>query len=142
MKRPTLRKPIYAAAAIVVAMVAGAFVLGRRTAPEQRGSWSEGYAVGYDAGIPVGRALQAGASLPPGTKDVATKAFQAGYRSGLADSFGGFDGGWNLGRPYVVVFGKGSGDRAYRIDHRELLRPGVAYRLCKNGTAVCPITGG
>jgi hypothetical protein len=128
-------------AVIVVAVCAitgGAFLLGRHTAPAHPGSWSDGYAVGYDAGIPVGRALQAGASLPPDAKDVATKAFQTGYRSGLADSFGGFDGGWKLGRPYVVVFGKGTGDRAYRIEQRELLRPGVSYRLCKNGTAVCP----
>jgi hypothetical protein len=69
---------------------------------------------------------------------VATKAFQAGYRSGLADSFGGYDGGWNLSQPYVVVVGKGTGGRAYRIEHRELLRPGVSYRLCENGAAVCP----
>ena len=141
MKRPTLRKPVYTAAAIVVAsgaMLAGAFLLGRHTAPTHSGTWSDGYAVGYDAGVPVGRALQVGVSLPSDTKDVATKAFQAGYQSGLADSFGGYDGGWDLGRPYVVVIGKGSGDRAYRIDHRELLRPGVSYQLCKNGAAVCP----
>ncbi|MDA0160362.1 hypothetical protein OM076_08805 [Solirubrobacter ginsenosidimutans] len=119
-------------------MFAAAFLLGRHTAPAHRGTWSDGYTAGYDAGVPVGRALQAGASLPRDTKDVAAKAFQAGYRGGLTDSFGGFDGGWNLGRPYVVVFGQGSGDRAYRIDHRELLRPGVSYRLCKNGAAVCP----
>ena len=133
---PTRRSTAIAVA--LCAIGAGAFLLGRHTAPAHPGSWSDGYAVGYDAGIPVGRALQAGASLPRDTKDVATKAFKAGYRSGLADSFGGFDGGWNLGRPYVVVFGKGSGDQAYRIDHRELLRPGVSYRLCKNGAAVCP----
>jgi hypothetical protein len=85
-----------------------------------------------------GRALQAGAALPADAKDVATNAFQAGYRSGLADSFGGYDGGWNPGQPYVVVVGKGTGGRAYRIEHRERLRPGVSYRLCENGAAVCP----
>jgi hypothetical protein len=141
MKRPTLRRPVHAAAAIAVvigSMSAGAFLLGRHAAPAHRGTWSDGYAAGYDAGVPVGRALQVGVSLPADTKDVAGKAFQAGYRSGLVDSFGGYDGGWNLDRPYVVVIGKGPGDQPYRIDHRELLRPGVTYRLCKNGAAVCP----
>jgi hypothetical protein len=134
-------KRMYAAAAIVfasAAALAGAFVVGRQTAPAHSGTWSDGYAVGYDEGVAIGRELQVGASLPSDTKDVATKAFRTGYQSGLADSFGGFDGGWNLGQPYVVVLGKGSGDRAYRIDHRELLRPGVTYQLCKNGAAVCP----
>ena len=136
-----LPRAAYAAAAIVAALVAvcvGAFLLGRQSAPTHSGTWIDGYAVGYDEGVSIGRALQADAALPADTKDVATKAFQAGYRSGLADSFGGYDGGWNLNQPYVVVVGKGTGGRAYRIEHRELLQPGVSYRLCKNGVAVCP----
>ncbi len=135
MRRPTIRESVYVAAAIVVAC--GAFLLGRHTAPTHSGTWSDGYAAGYDAGVPVGRALQAGAALPAGTKDVAKQAFQAGYQSGLTDSFGGFDGGWNLGRPYAVVIGKGAGDQTYRIAHRELLEPGISYQLCRHGTAVC-----
>jgi hypothetical protein len=115
----------------LVALLAGAFFLGRGTAPN--GSHQQG----YDEGLSVGRALQAGDALPADTKDVATEAFEAGHRSGLDDSFGGYDGGWNLGQPYVVVIGKGSGGATYRIDSRELLRPGVSYQLCKKSTAVC-----
>jgi hypothetical protein len=127
------RKLLYAAIVVALgASSAGAFLLGRHS-----GGWNDGYALGYDAGVPVGRALQAGVSLPAGTRDVAKKAFQAGYQSGLADSFGGYDGGWILGRPYVVVIAKGAGDVPYRIDHREPLRPGVWYRVCENGADVC-----
>jgi hypothetical protein len=135
MSRPKLR---IAVVALVVAGSVGAFALGRHTAPAPDGTSTASYKLGYDEGVSVGRALQAGASLPSGTRDVATKAFQSGYRSGLADSFGGYDGGWNLGQPYAVVIGKGSGDATYRIDSRELLRAGVTYQLCKHDTAVCP----
>jgi hypothetical protein len=115
----------------LVALVAGAFLLGRHTAPN--GSYQQG----YDEGLSLGRALQAGDVLPADTKDVATKAFEAGHRSGLDDSFGGYDGGWNLGQPYAVVIGKGSAGATYRIESRELLQAGVAYQLCKHDRAVC-----
>jgi hypothetical protein len=115
----------------VAALVACAFFLGRHSAP------TDSHQQGYDEGLAVGRALQAGDALPAGTKDVATKAFEAGHRSGLEDSFAGYDGGWNLGQPYVVVIGKGAAGVTYRIQSRERLRAGVAYRLCKKGTALC-----
>jgi hypothetical protein len=136
-----IRKPVYVMSAVAIALVAvfiGAFVLGRQTAPTHSGSWAEGNAVGYDEGVGVGRSLQVGATLPADTKDVATKAFKEGYRAGLVDSFGSYDGGWNIGQPYVVVIEKGIDDAPYRIDQRELLQPGVTYQVCKNGTAVCP----
>jgi hypothetical protein len=99
----------------LVALVAGAFLLGRHTAPN--GSYQQG----YDEGLSLGRALQAGDVLPADTKDVATKAFEAG----------------NLGQPYAVVIGKGSAGATYRIESRELLQAGVAYQLCKHDRAVC-----
>ncbi|MGH3635452.1 MAG: hypothetical protein ACRDV3_08325 [Acidothermaceae bacterium] len=141
MNLHAIPKPVYATSAVVVALAAvfaGAFLLGRQSAPARTGTWIQGNAVGYDEGVSTGRALQVGAALPADTKDVATKAFQAGYRAGLVDSFGSYDGGWNLSQPYVVVIEKGVDDAPYRIDQRELLQPGVTYQLCKNGTAVCP----
>jgi hypothetical protein len=141
MNPHSIPKRAYVVSAVVVAvgaLFAGAFLLGRGTAPTHSGTWVDGNAVGYDEGVSVGRALQVGSVLPAGTKDVATKAFQEGYRAGLIDSFGSYDGGWSLGRPYVVVIGKGVDDAPYRIDQRDLLRPGVTYQVCKDGTAVCP----
>jgi len=141
MNRHPIPKRAYLLSAVVVAVCAvfaGAFLLGRGTAPTHSGTWVEGNAVGYDEGVSVGRALQIGSALPAGTKDVATKAFQQGYRAGLIDSFGSYDGGWSLDRPYIVVIGKGIGDAPYRIDQRELLQSGVTYQVCKGGTAVCP----
>jgi hypothetical protein len=125
------RRPIPKLVVALVVAVVGGFFLGRGTAP------SDSHQQGYDEGLSVGRALQAGDALPADTKDVATKAFEAGHRSGLEDSFAGYDGGWNLGQPYVVVIGKGTGGATYRIESRELLRRGVAYQLCKKATAVC-----
>ena len=116
---------------VAVVAVSGAFFLGRGTAPD------DSHQQGYDEGLSVGRALQAGDALPADTKNVAAKAFEAGHRSGLEDSFAGYDGGWNLGQPYVVVIGKGAGGVTYRIQSRERLRAGVAYQLCKKATAVC-----
>jgi len=121
---------------LAVALVA-VFFIGRHTAPAHNGTWSQGYSIGYDEGMSIGRALQVGASLPADTKDVATKAFQSGYQAGLTDSFGSYDGGWNIGQPYVIVMQKGVGDAPYRIDSRELLEAGKAYELCQGGKAVC-----
>jgi hypothetical protein len=139
MSARAISKRVHATATVVVlaGLLAAAFLIGRFTAPPHGGSWAEGNAVGYDEGVSVGRALQVGASLPADTKDAATKAFKAGYQAGLTDSFGSYDGGWSLGQPYVVVIEKGVGDAPYRIDQRELLQPGVTYRVCKSAVGVC-----
>jgi hypothetical protein len=65
-----------------------------------------------------GRALQASASSPRGTR----AAFEAGYAAGANDVFGGFDGGWSLDTPYVITLRKGSGAITYRIDSRRPAR--------------------
>ena len=72
---------------------------------------------GRALGVREGRALQASASTPRGTR----AAFEAGYAAGANDVFGGFDGGWSLDTPYVITLRKGSGAITYRIDSR---RPG------------------
>jgi hypothetical protein len=68
---------------------AGAFVVGRVTAPDgdRAGSADEARA----AGVREGRALQ----VAPSGRD----AFEAGYAEGANDVFGGYDGGWDYGRP-------------------------------------------
>ena len=65
----------------------------------------------------AGRSRQA-TSAPRGTR----AAFEAGYAAGANDVFGGFDGGWSLGTPYVITLRKGSGAITYRIDSRRLVR--------------------
>jgi hypothetical protein len=125
---------------VLLALVAagiGAFLLGRRTAPLHDRGWAQGYSVGYDEGVSVGRALQSGDTLPSSTRDLGTQAFQAGYRAAQADSFGGYDGGWSIGRPYMVVIGHGLDGAPYRIADRELLEAGETYRLCPDETKLC-----
>jgi hypothetical protein len=73
-----------------------------------------GVAEGRAAGVAEGRALQASAAAPHGSR----AAFEAGYAAGANDVFGGFDGGWSLGTPYVITLRKGSGAITYRIDSR------------------------
>jgi len=136
MKFHVLRRA--STAALAVAVLLGVFWWGRHSAPGHRGTWNQGYSVGYDEGISVGRELQVGAPLNPDAKDVATNAFKSGYQAGLTDSFGSYDGGWSIGHPYVIVMEKGVGDAPYRIDQRELLQPGVTYELCQDGNAICP----
>ena len=130
-----LRWPLLAV--VAVAALVAAFLLGRHTAPVHDHGWMQGYSVGYDTGVPVGRSLEVGDSLSPDTKDVGTKAFEAGYRAGTDDSFGSYDGGWNIGQPYTIVLDKGINGATYRIDQRELMQPGVTYVLCQSGKAVC-----
>jgi hypothetical protein len=120
-----------------VAVGGGLFVLGRESA-DGHGARSgaradglrEGRAIGVRegraigaregraAGLAEGRALQATASAPHGTR----AAFKAGYAAGANDVFGGFDGGWSLGTPYVITLRKGSGAITYRIDSRRPAR--------------------
>ena len=63
------------------------------------------------------------------------QAFNTGYRAGREAAFGGFDGGWAYGTPYVVVLQRGGPGITYRVAHRMPLSPGVSYRVC--GNAVC-----
>jgi len=130
---------------VCVALAGGAFALGRATADTDGGEGEAGQArrlapaeakrreaggaqgsaaaeaqgraaglrEGRALGIREGRALQ----LPTGAR----RAFRAGYVAGANDVFGGFDGGWALGTPYVVTVAKGGGGVTYRIDSRRLL---------------------
>jgi hypothetical protein len=124
---------------LVAGLVAGAglFIAGRATAPTHGGSWSAGNAAGYSEGVAAGRALQIGDGVPKGSNQVAADAFKSGYRAGLNDAFGSYDGGWRLDFPYLVVLGKGVGGATYRFVTRTELTPGTTYRLCADGTTIC-----
>ena len=100
-----------------VAVGGGLFVLGRESGKSDDGH-AAGVREGHAAGVAEGRALQASASAPRGTR----AAFEAGYAAGANDVFGGFDGGWSLGTPYVITLRKGSGAITYRIDSRRPAR--------------------
>ena len=71
-----------------------------------------GERAGKAQGLAEGRALQ----VPP--SGGRRMAFRAGYAAGANDVFGGYDGGWYLGRPYVITLARGRGPIAYRIDSR------------------------
>lgn len=101
---------------VVLACVAAGgalFVLGRESGESDDGH-AAGLREGHAAGVAEGRALQLGTSVPRGTR----QAFEAGYAAGANDVFGGFDGGWSLGTPYLIIVRKGSGPITYRIDSR------------------------
>jgi hypothetical protein len=70
-------------------------------------------------------------------RDAATSAFATGYLAGTNDAFGGYDGGWGLGTPYLVTLGAGTGGVTYRIASRVAVQPGVSYYLCSDGASIC-----
>jgi hypothetical protein len=86
---------------LVAVLVVGAAAIGRVTAPQDD----------RQAGIEEGRALQ----QPAQARD----AFKAGYAAGANDVFGGYDGGWDYDRPYVITLTKGSDGVTYKIATRE-----------------------
>ena len=83
---------------------------------------ADGLREGRAAGLREGRALQASESAAPGARRATRRAFAAGYTAGANDVFGGFDGGWSFGTPYVITLRKGSGAITYRIDSRRPAR--------------------
>lgn len=96
-----------------------------------------GLRAGQAQGRQEGRALQEGASLPSGSRQPVTDAFNAGYAAGQNDAFAGYDGGWALSAPYLVTLEKGSGQIAYRISSRTPITANVDYYLCANGHDIC-----
>jgi hypothetical protein len=126
-------------------LAAGVFVLGRETAPEPASGYRAGYGAGYGAGLAAGRAqgvqegraLQEGLALPADARDAAAAAFNAGYRAGANDTFGGYDGGWSVGPPYLVTLAAGSDGVTYRIASRTSVQAGVAYYLCPQRPTIC-----
>jgi hypothetical protein len=126
MKRRLLLREI-GILVLALGLLAVGFVLGRQTGPNPAASRSAGHDDGYVQGLAVGRAgglaqgraLQFGATLPAGDQGTAQAQFQAGYRAGAEDVFSGYDGGWALGRPYLIVLSPGLDGITYRISHRE-----------------------
>jgi hypothetical protein len=85
---------------LVAVLVVAAAAIGRVTAPQDD----------RQAGIEEGRALQ----QPAQARD----AFKAGYAAGANDVFGGYDGGWDYDRPYVITLEQGSDGVTYKIATR------------------------
>ena len=108
--------------AVVLAVIAAAaFVaLGRATAPTPDTSrgYADGFLAGRAEGVQEGQAIAEAAASPPGSRDRVRAAFDDGYRAGANNAFGGYDGGWSFGRPYVVVLAKGANGITYRIAAR------------------------
>jgi hypothetical protein len=128
MTRPRHRTLVAVLAAVLAA--AALVALGRATAPApdaaRSGGYHDGAVAGYADGFRAGRAegLQEGqaiaesAGLPPAARARVRQAFDDGYRAGANSAFGGYDGGWSLGRPYVIVLAKGGNGVTYRIAAR------------------------
>jgi hypothetical protein len=131
------RRRIALLTVLAVVVAGGGFGLGRLTAPppaRAKAPADQGYAAGFQAGraegVQEGRGLQQAAGT---TGD----PFADGYKAGASDAFGGYDGGWSLGVPYVITLQSGTGGAAYRITDRTELQPGVNYFLCADGKSLC-----
>jgi hypothetical protein len=117
--------------AILLGVLAAAgFALGRATAPDPAAAtargyhdgtlsgYADGFRDGRAEGVQEGQALAETAALSPATRELAKAAFDDGYRAGANSAFGGYDGGWSLGQPYLIVLAKGGDGIAYRIASR------------------------
>lgn len=134
---------------VAVAVAAGLVAAGRFTAGAgtarsdgyragRQAGYSEGVHDGRNAGVQEGRALQAPLSLPSDAQDAARTEFNAGYVAGANDVFDGYDGGWGLDTPYVVVLSSAGNGVTYRIQSRVTLKPDVNYHLCPHSvTTLC-----
>jgi hypothetical protein len=109
-------------AAVVLAVIAAAALvaLGRATAPTPAtpGGYADGFLAGRAEGVQEGQAVAEAAGSPPASRDRVRAAFDDGYRAGANSAFSGYDGGWSLGRPYVIVLAKGANGVTYRIAAR------------------------
>jgi hypothetical protein len=100
-------------------------------------AYIDGLMAGEAQGREEGRALELGRTLPAGARQAAEAAFKEGYAAGAVDVFGGYDGGWAIGEPYVVTLAPGNGAVTYRIGDRVPMQPGIAYFLCADGRSLC-----
>ena len=62
-----------------------------------------------------------------------TGGYDRGYHAGREAAFQGFDGGWGLGEPYIVVLRRGPSGTKYRVARRWAVLPGQEYRSCHEG---------
>jgi hypothetical protein len=136
------------AAVTVAAVAAGFFLLGRLsagTSDARARGYQSGHNDGYFDGLNTGeaqgqqegRALQAASTVASDSRQPVQDAFNDGYAAGESDAFGSFDGGWELGLPYLVTVQRAPGAAVYRISNRTLVLPDVAYSLCADGKSIC-----
>ena len=115
--------------------------LGRVTAPAPRApgavpGYADGFLAGRAQGLQEGQAIAATSALPPTARGRTKAAFDAGYRAGANAAFSGYDGGWSLGQPYVIVLTKGANGITYRIATRAQC-PQPSATPTPTGSLVC-----
>ena len=126
MSRP--RRRTLAFVALFAVLAAGLFALGRATAPGpsagrafrdgSTAGYADGFAAGRAVGLQEGQALAESSGSPPADRTRVRDAFNDGYRAGANAVFSGYDGGWTLGHPYVIVLAHGANGITYRITAR------------------------
>jgi hypothetical protein len=143
---------------LVVTMAAGAGLVGvlaGRTLADAPGEFERGVRAGEQRGRTAAqRAFKAG---DPAYDAAVRRAHRAGYaegrrtgrrlgaergrRTGTAAAFAGFDGGWDVGRWYVVAMAPGGRDGTdLRIARRVPVARGRWYGLCAQTVGLCQRT--
>jgi hypothetical protein len=128
MSRPRRRTLAVVVVASAVLAAAGLVALGRATAPDPGAArafregttagYADGFAAGRAVGLQEGQALAESSGSAPSDRTRVKDAFDDGYRAGANSVFSGYDGGWSLGRPYVIVLTRGANGVTYRITAR------------------------
>jgi hypothetical protein len=95
--------------------------------------YSNGYRIGYKAGRKSG--------LRDGRASGYASGQVVGLRSGQDEAFEGYDGGWQIGRWYLIEIGTGKDvglSGKYSIPTRVgPVRYGTRYALCDDGDGIC-----
>jgi hypothetical protein len=108
----------------------------RDTSPPAFASEATWWAEGHARGVVDGRVLQGSMPLAPSERAAVGQAFRNGYAAGQTDAFGGYDGGWTIGDPYVVTLRAGGSGITYRFASRTPMVKGQAYYRCR-GAGIC-----
>ena len=82
------------------------------------------------AGFAAGRLTQPSSPAEPTVRS-ASGGYDTGFHAGREAAFQGFDGGWGLGEPYIVVLRRGPSGTTYRFARRWAVLPGQEYRSCR-----------
>lgn len=155
-----MRKPAMIVAGIVVALAlaAGGVFVGRATVDKTKirraattVGLKSGYEKGYADGLTRGSSI-ARADYKQGHTGYATiyhsgylagqsSGLQSGRSQGVAAGFDGYDGGWSVGRWYIVEIGSGSEvGLPGKYSLKERVGPmtyGKGYSLCDDGDGIC-----
>ncbi|MGH2907039.1 MAG: hypothetical protein ACRDKI_09780 [Solirubrobacterales bacterium] len=152
-KKQNKELKIALAAILGVALIVGAFFLGKSQESKKYDKGESGYNAIYQQGAESGAAAGAAAGTKQGKKEGVAEGTEQGKKEGLDEGIsqgeakGEKDGanaalggltGWSTDSPYIVMFtDTGNTNVPVAINSRTQMQPGVNYKICNSGNGIC-----